>query len=54
MRGSFVWAAQLAALFISNQACDVAYWHLADNPAVATGVRFWTIAAYGTKQRSFN
>ena len=34
MRGSFVWATvpQLAASFISDQVCDVAYRHLADIP----------------------
>jgi hypothetical protein len=40
MRGSFVWAVQLAALFISNQARDVAFWHLADVPLAMRNVRF--------------
>jgi hypothetical protein len=32
----------LAPSFISNQACDVAYWHIADNPAATAFVRYWT------------
>ena len=35
---------QLAASFISNQACDVADWHSADIPAEPAFVRFWTKA----------
>jgi predicted DNA-binding ribbon-helix-helix protein len=38
---------QLAASFILNQACDVAYWHLADIPAAPAFVRFWTKADKG-------
>jgi hypothetical protein len=32
---------QLAASFILNQACDVAYWHKADIPERPANVRFW-------------
>jgi hypothetical protein len=32
----------LAASFISNQACDVAYWHLVDKPTAPAFVRYWT------------
>ena len=31
---------QLAASFISKQACDVAYWHKADIPSCTAHVRF--------------
>jgi len=37
----------LAPSFISNQACDVAYWHLADNSAAPEFVRYWTKADKG-------
>ena len=37
-------AASVGGLFHFNQACNVAYWHLADNPAVPAFVRFWTKA----------
>ena len=30
---------QLAASFISNRACNVGYWHLADNPVAPAFVR---------------
>jgi hypothetical protein len=33
---------QLAASFISNQACDVAYWHFADKPTAPAFVRNWS------------
>jgi hypothetical protein len=32
----------LAASFISNQARDVCFWHLADNPTAAAFVRYWS------------
>jgi len=38
---------QLAASFISNQVCDVGYWHLTDNPVALAFVRFWTTADNG-------
>jgi hypothetical protein len=31
----------LAASFISKHTCDVAYWHLADNPTAPAFVRYW-------------
>ena len=38
------WPPQLAASFISNQMCDVAYWHVTDKPAAPGLVRFRTTA----------
>jgi len=32
----------LAPSFISNQACDVAYWHLTDKPTAPSFVAYWT------------
>ena len=37
---------QLAASFISNQACDVRNWHLADNPTAPALVRYWFFLAH--------
>ena len=42
--GSEVRPPQLAASFISNEARNVAYWHLADNPVAPAFVRFLAIA----------
>jgi hypothetical protein len=33
-------APQLAASFISGQACDVAYWHRTDMPTLLSNVRY--------------
>jgi hypothetical protein len=40
---------QLAASFISNRACNVCYWHLADNPTASVFVRYWTVISTGRR-----
>ena len=40
-------AASVGGLFHFNQACNVAYWHKADNPVAPAFVRFWTKADKG-------
>src|ERR1035437_4537840 len=39
--GLFLFRPQLVASFSSNQACNVGYWHIADNPAAPAFVRYW-------------
>jgi len=38
---------QLVASFIPSQACNVCYWHLADNTTAPAFVRYWTKADKG-------
>jgi hypothetical protein len=33
---------QLATSFVSNQVCDVGYWHIADKPTGPSFVGYWT------------
>jgi hypothetical protein len=41
-------AASKGGLFLNfSQVCDVCFWHLADNPAAAAFVRYWTKADNG-------
>jgi hypothetical protein len=40
-------AASVGGLFHFNQACNVAFWHLADNLTASPFVRFWTKADNG-------
>ena len=46
-QGFLFWPPRLAASFVSNQACDVRYWHLADMSLCTGHVRFWGKADIG-------